>query len=92
MDPRGVNFLRSTIESDRDSWSIIARHVASLLLSGCMSGDVKKMAALLMSIEFWIKDVALECHEAFQNQTDDTVLPPLVCCDFLENHALLTFR
>ncbi|KAG2045371.1 hypothetical protein BDR06DRAFT_978250 [Suillus hirtellus] len=77
VDPEGQNFLRSTIESKHDSWLVIARHVASLLRHECVPRAMRSMASLLMSIEFWIKDISVECQEVLPNVTHDQVLPPL---------------
>jgi len=74
-----MEFVRSTIGSDHDSWLHIARHIASLILHECLPGSMSRMAAFIMSVEIWIKDISIECKNALQNETGDTVLPPLVC-------------
>ncbi|KAG2083494.1 hypothetical protein BD769DRAFT_1390943, partial [Suillus cothurnatus] len=78
-DPDGMEFVRSTIGSDHDSWLHIARHIASLILHECLPGSMSRMAAFIMSlsVEIWIKDISIECKNALQNETGDTVLPPL---------------
>ncbi|KAG2045421.1 hypothetical protein BDR06DRAFT_978221, partial [Suillus hirtellus] len=81
LDPEGQHLLRSTIESKHDAWLVIARHVASLLRHECVPPTMRIMASLLMSLEFWIKDISVECQEALPNVTRDKLLPPLCMPD-----------
>ncbi|KAG1786395.1 uncharacterized protein HD556DRAFT_1449772 [Suillus plorans] len=62
-DPQAYKFINSTIESDHESWLAIARHIAVL--------------SMVMSIEFWFKDVATECRQAFTHDNQDVALSPL---------------
>ncbi|KAG1789582.1 uncharacterized protein HD556DRAFT_1311176 [Suillus plorans] len=77
MDPEGIKFLISTIDSNYDSWLFITRHIAFLLRKECMTRSMRKMAVLLMSFDIWIKDVSDECNKALQSDTEDKILPPL---------------
>lgn len=74
-----MNVVLSTIKSDHDSWLAIARHIALLIRGECISHAMSKMARVLMSIDIWIKDIAIECQDTLRNITGDNVLPPLVC-------------
>jgi len=78
MDPKGLDFFRSSIDSNHDSWLTIVRHIASLLRGESMSSALNRVAMSLMSIEIWIKDIAIECDEVFRNQASQSMLPPLV--------------
>ncbi|KAG1840039.1 hypothetical protein F4604DRAFT_1940315 [Suillus subluteus] len=91
MDPKGLDFLRSTIQSNHDSWLAIARHVALLLRDECMSHAMSRAASSLMAIELWVKDIAIECDEVLRDQTGDSVLPQLAHCVIVElsNSALV---
>ncbi|KAG1784506.1 uncharacterized protein HD556DRAFT_1451705 [Suillus plorans] len=84
VDPKGINFVRSTMESNHDSWLVIVRHVASLLRSDCMSSSMNSMAASLMSIDMWIKDISIECQKTILNRNGDHTLPPLAHCVLVE--------
>ncbi|KAG1859403.1 hypothetical protein C8R48DRAFT_774743 [Suillus tomentosus] len=61
MDPEGMEFLRSTLDGNYDAWLCITRHIASLLRNESMTRAMRKMAASLMSIEIWLKDISIEC-------------------------------
>jgi hypothetical protein len=74
-----MKLVRSTINSDHDSWLRIARHVASLSRRDRLSHSMSSMAASLMSFDIWLKDISLECKNVLGTGTTDKVLPPLVC-------------
>ncbi|KAG1844919.1 hypothetical protein C8R48DRAFT_780143 [Suillus tomentosus] len=80
MDPERMVFLRSTLDGNYDAWLCIIRHIASLLRNESMTRAMRKMAASLMSIDIWLKDISTECQKAFQDGPKDQVLPPLAHC------------
>ncbi|KAG1825326.1 hypothetical protein DFJ58DRAFT_738542 [Suillus subalutaceus] len=87
MDPDGMDFVQSTIGSSHDSWLCVARHIASLLRHECLSGAMSKMAASLMSVDMWMKEISIECKNALANETGVAVLPPLAHCVIVELSA-----
>jgi arginine deiminase len=82
-------FLRSTLDGNYDAWLCIIRHIASLLRNESMTRAMRKMAASLMSIDIWLKDISTECQKAFQDGPKDQVLPPLVYIRFSRDQSLL---
>lgn len=81
-------FLRSTLDGNHDAWLCIIRHIASLLRNESMTRAMRKMAASLMSIDIWLKDISTECQKAFKDDPKDQVLPPLVYIHFSRDYSL----
>ncbi|KAG2045545.1 hypothetical protein BDR06DRAFT_1015538 [Suillus hirtellus] len=77
MDPKRLDFVKSTMASNHDSWLAIAVHVASLLRRECMPHTMRKMAMSFMAIELWIEDIAIQCNQLVQDQGGQSALPPL---------------
>ncbi|KAG1832551.1 hypothetical protein DFJ58DRAFT_736336 [Suillus subalutaceus] len=90
MDPHGLNFFRLTIKTNHDMWLAIVRHLAILRRSERLSQAMSTKAASLMSIDIWLKDIAIEC-EALNSQTADTVLSPFVGRPSVQDGAMLSF-
>lgn len=82
--------VESTIETNYASWLAIARHVASLLRSSCLPPNMIKMAEYLMRLEFWIRDIALECRDMVRRDSDGTELSTLVGRTTVRHPTLLT--
>ncbi|KAG2046008.1 hypothetical protein BDR06DRAFT_977797 [Suillus hirtellus] len=77
MDPQAYQLVQSTIESDHKSWLAIARHIAGRMQQHSISDEFLQSVSMVMSIEFWFKDVAIECRQAFLDHSQDGVLSPL---------------
>ncbi|KAG1719709.1 uncharacterized protein EDB91DRAFT_1089160, partial [Suillus paluster] len=76
MDQNGYQFVQSTIRSHHESWLAVAGYVASLLRKKLIHGDMRKMALSLMSIEFWLNDIAKECRDGFLHKDTDILMSP----------------
>jgi hypothetical protein len=81
LDPNRGDFIASHIQTQHDELLSVAAFIASLLLTGSLSNDLKMGASSLMSINLWLDDIAQECKQA--TEMGNGTLPPLVCdCAF----------
>ncbi|KAG1830948.1 hypothetical protein DFJ58DRAFT_848341 [Suillus subalutaceus] len=86
LDPKRDNFIRKHMQSHHNELLDVASFIASLMCSERLPDNVIPGASSLMSIEFWLADIAHKCKQAADS--DNFTLPPLAHCVLLELSTL----